>query len=272
VAKRPPQEHQARRELSAVSQREVAPMNRRRIVGLLAAATLAGPTVASAQITTLDYQGYVMGGTSTLLPANYVGIVPSAPLHTASTTATFDAQVVFSGSVAANDLAIVSYQVDLAGNNGSTFEFANLGITPPMFEVPQAGGGLCDVESAAVSGCVQLTAAGSSVTGATFDLKTDYTKESNYQFVIGPNGDSFSYSHPMQNLRDCQFVSGGGENFVGSTTNPPCTVNLSNPTAGVWTIQSVSAPEIDVAGTASSLTLLLGSLAVMRGGRRTAVT
>jgi hypothetical protein len=242
----------------------VEAMNRK-ILGLLAACCVVGPLTATAQTTTLDYLGYVMGGTSTLLPANYVGPVPLAPLQTISTIGAFDAQVTFSGSVDQNDLAIVSVHADFTGYNGNVFQFTNLGGGPNIFTTPQAGE-QCQTESFSVSGCVNLTTSGEAVTGATFALSSDYIKGSNYKVIIGPNGDSFSYSYPNQPVQSCTPVFGSGEAFTGSTTNPPCTVNVSNPTAGVWSV--ASAPEIDPKGMAGGLTLLLGSLAVLRGRRR----
>jgi hypothetical protein len=234
-----------------------------KILGLLTASLTAMPMLAAAQTETLDYQGYVMGGTSGLLPSGYTGFVNEASLITVSTTATFDAQVVVSGSVAQNDLSIVSYQVNVTGNNGSIFELTNVGVgsTSPIL---QPDGGVCYTGSFSVTGCVNLSVTGDAVTGATFDLASNWAKGSNDHFVIGPNGDSFSLTPGGSDI----YCPGGPAQvgYVGSIAGAPCTMNVSNPTAGVWT-----APEIDPASAASGLALLLGGLVVVRG-RRTVET
>jgi hypothetical protein len=235
-----------------------------KILGLLAASLIAVPMVAQAQTETLDYQGYVMGGTSTteIVPAN------AAPLQSApvSTTATFDASVTFSGSLAQNDLVIDSYQINLTANNGASFEFQNLAPlqNSPFFaingESECAPGGIDEL-----GGCVTLTTSGNTVTGATFNLRHDGYHESVPSFVItiGPNGDAFSDSYSGVLNVNCGLNGDNSQGtFVGPASAFPCTMNVSNPTAGVWT-----APEIDPATATSGLALLLGGVAVLRGRR-----
>ncbi len=221
----------------------------RRILGLLAAAALAGPTVASAQTTILDYQGYGMGGTSTIFnTGSYVLdelFAGPQTFTTLSTTASLNAQITVTGSVAQNDLSIASFQVNVIGNNGSNFEYTNLTAGTNLEFPPtlQAGGGQCFTESFSLIGCVKLTTSGNAVTGATFDMLTGYIKASNLAFSIGPNGDSFSSANAPFNT-----CGGGGFDIVGTgytgpaggqAGNAPCTVKVSNPTAG-WRMDAGS--------------------------------
>jgi len=124
---------------------------------------------------------------------------------------------------------------------------------------------VCYTESAAIRGCVALTTSGNAVTGATFDIASNWLKSSNYQFGIGSGGDSFQLFE-LGEAVGCGFGP-NYVNYVGTTgNNAPCNVNVANPTAGVWT----RAREIDPASAASGLTPLLGGLAVLRGRRKIA--
>jgi len=243
-----------------------------KILGLLAASLIA-PILAQADTITLDYQGYVMGGTSTVLPANWdmpgggAGPIAYAQQSTVSTTATLDAQIVYSGSVAQNNLSVVSVQVDLSGNNGTPFGYLNLGAGDlAQFVIQEPGGGLCYTESVAVGGCATLTTSGNAVTGATIQISSDWYHDSlsEYTFNIGPNGDSFSLG-TSEEAFSCA-MGPAYVTYVGATpnNNAPCNINVSNPTAGVWTTVS-PAPEVDSAAATTALALLFGSLAVMRG-------
>jgi hypothetical protein len=230
----------------------------------MALALAAVPVVAGAQDTTLDYQGYVMGGTSTVTAVPYsfpVGTVASAPI---STTATFDASVTYSGSVAQNNLVIDSYQINLTANNGQNFELQNIGA--PAFNLN--GPSLCLLEGA--SGCVTLTTSGNTVTGATINFFYNVYHDASFDLGIGPSGDAFSETAAFGGFYGCSNSGSGAFAYVGPAAASPCSMNLSNPTAGVWTTASpapVAAPEIDSTSAASGLTLLLGGLLVLRGRR-----
>jgi hypothetical protein len=236
-------------------------------LGLLAIMLMTGPMVAQAQTETLDYQGYVMGGTSTtmIVPVN-ARPFQSAPV---STTATFDASVTYSGSLAQNDVVIDSYQINLTANYGTTsFGFQDLTplqnspFTMNGLSLCTPGGGI-----GLLYGCVTLTGAGA-ITGATFNfIYTAYHGPGpDFSINIGPNGDAFSeevYGLSIP-IVSCSAVSDSPQaTYVGSASASPCTMNLSNPTAGVWT-----APEIDTATAGCGLTLLLGGTAVLRGRRK----
>ena len=236
-----------------------------RVLGLLIA--MAVPAVASAQTEALDYQGYVMGGTSSVLAPSYMSGTPigGITLTKLSTTATFDAQVTFSGSVAQNDLLIVSYQVDVTAINGNSFAaFTNLGGGFVGDATLNSGGALCYTTSASVAGCINLTTSGGAVTGAVFNMSTEWLKAPNIQFAIGPDGDAFSYYVPPVSSNGCHGSTFYTAVYIGPA-NAPCAINVGNPTAGVWSVKSLNAPEIDPSSAASGLTLLLGSLLVLRG-------
>jgi hypothetical protein len=244
-----------------------------KILGLLTAMVMAMPMAASAQETTLDYQGYVMGGTSTTYigpePPPLAGVLPFSQLVSApvSTTATIDATLTYSGSLAQNDLVIDSYEVNLTANNGQTFSLLNIlqGFGGPL---------TLDGTSACYGGpqsvCITLTASGNTVTGASIELRQTFSKPEDFDLSIGPNGDSFSYS--TYGIGSDSILAGtdcrnpGGVTFVGPARASPCTMDVSNPTAGLWT---VAAPEINPNSAPSALTLLLGGLVALRG-RRTA--
>ncbi len=231
---------------------------------MIAFSLAAVSVVARAQNTTLDYQGYVMGGTSTVEVVPFgegvIGVA-SSPI---STTATFDATITYSGSVAQNNLVIDSYQINVTANNGQNFELQEIGqgLYPTGSQCPGAGG---------QTGCLSLNTSGNTVTGATITL--DYKGAGGhttfFDVSIGPNGDAFSEMLWGNGAYGCSNSnSQGAFNYVGPASANPCTMNVSNPTAGVWTTAPVvPVPEIDPTSAASGLTLLLGSMLVLRGRR-----
>jgi hypothetical protein len=83
-------------------------------VGLMAA-----PIAATAQVTTLSYEGDLMTGTSSYLPTGLV--VPTdfsmATLPTAPVSGEFTASIEVSGSLAANNLRLISYGVTFNGSS-----------------------------------------------------------------------------------------------------------------------------------------------------------
>jgi hypothetical protein len=108
-----------------------------------------------------------------------------------------------------------------------------------------------------------LTTSGNTLTGAIFNLQTDWAKAPNFQLNIGPSGDGFGYLVAEGN---CSVGGVYTATYVGAVANSPCTVNVSNSTAGVWNV--TSAPEVDPSSTASALSLLIGGLCVLRGSRK----
>jgi hypothetical protein len=224
---------------------------------------LAGSIAANAQITTLEYQGNVMSGISTYLPSGFVTSTLMPPLPTASFTGTFTASVTLSGSISANDLLLVSYGVNLNGSNGTSFALNNISAGQAPV-IPEGAPDFCS----ATGSCIDLTTAKGAITGATIEFLNTPYHGSQSEVTIGPTGDSFSYLFASIN-GTCENmfypVSSSSEySYPGATINP-CTVKVSNTKAGGWTVTRT--PEIDPASAASGLTLLLASLAVLRGRR-----
>jgi hypothetical protein len=229
------------------------------------------PLAASAQVSTLDYQGYIMGGTSTTyiypapLPPNGAPLsqIESAPI---ATKASFDAIVTYSGSLAHNDLVIDSYEVDLTANNGQKFELQGigLGINSSFTMNGTTSCGL--LRGGGTYSCIGLTTSGNTITGATINLENMVAHSDNFDLSIGPSGDAFSYSQygiGLGGVNCTNGVSGLAGTFLGPKGDYPCTMNVGNSSAGAWT----QAPEIDPASAAGGLTLLLGGLSILRGRR-----
>jgi hypothetical protein len=232
-----------------------------KILGLLALAIAAGPISANAQTTILDYQGYVMGGTSQTVSSDFPGgsYVPYVQ-PPVSTTAAFNAQLVMDGT------SVVSFDVNLVGNNGSNFSYSGLGLYELGWIVTQTGSGTCYSGSFSNDGCVNLTTTNGAVTGANIKFVEGPAKGPQSDFTIGANGDAFNF-YGIPSAFSCADTA---DKYAGSNLGAPCTMHVSNPTAGVWKVQSFNAPEIDANGMAGGLTLLLGGLAVIRGRRRVA--
>jgi hypothetical protein len=228
-----------------------------KILGLLAVGLTAGPIAANAQTTTLDYQGTVMNGISIYLP---VGQTQATPLPTANFTGTLTASLTLTGSLSANDLTLVSYDINLNGrSNGTIFSLTNITAGPPDVIREPGGPIFCGTTS-----CIDLTTSHGAFTGATIDL-TSFTYHSNFEHVvIGPTGDSFSFAFGNVNGGCESILPANNAPYMGPTINP-CRADASNSKAGVWTVTRT--PEIDPASAVSGLTLLLGGVAVLRGRR-----
>jgi hypothetical protein len=104
--------------------------------------------------------------------------------------------------------------------------------------------------------------------GASIDINGYGTHQDSTSIVIGPSGDSLDFTYIRQEV-GCGTIANtfGGTVYQGATINP-CTLEVSNKTAGGWLVTTTQAPEIDPASAASGLTLLLGGLAVLRGRRK----
>jgi hypothetical protein len=224
------------------------------------------PLAASAQDTTLDYQGYVMAGTSTVIAVPFGGGVIGVASSPISTTATFDASVTFSGSVAQNNLVIDSFAINLTANNGQNFELQDI-LGPSNFGFTTNGTSLCGIGAGGVNvnSCLTLTTSGDAVTGATIDLQDSFNYHGTVvNLAIGPSGDAFSETVNGGGAYGCGAANSAGVfTYVGPASASPCSMNVSSSTAGVWT----AAPEIDSTSAAGGLTLLLGSLLVLRARR-----
>jgi hypothetical protein len=225
---------------------------------------LAAPITGNAQITTLDYQGYLMNGSSTYLPTYFTQPInnPIVTLPTMGASGEFTADLTLSGSLSANNLVITSYDVSFIGKNGTSFSDNNIMPAPEPLDTQLS------VTCLSMDACVQLTSAKGTITGATlFFSNTGY--HSSFEFAtIGTSGDSFSYEYATTSGTCENMVPQGppGSPYYAGPTINPCSLGVSNSKAGVWT---VSVPEIDPSSAAGGLTLLLGGVAVLRARRKT---
>lgn len=251
-----------------------------RIHGLLAI-ILVAPFAANAQITTLEYQGDVISGTSTYLPNGTTctqgpdGTCGSVTLPTSPFVGSFTASIVIEGTVSANNLTLVSDSFSFNGANfmgGSGTSFSLALLTGLPF-ISSGGTGFNSF-----GGSINLTTSNGTITGAVVDINGGAGgggRSDNELYDIGPGGDSFIYGYTQGTNGGCEnIITDGGEStsnglgtvtYTGGTINP-CSLSGSNTTAGTW-IVSTPAPEIDPASAASGLTLLLGSAFVLRSRR-----
>jgi hypothetical protein len=232
----------------------------RKILGLLGVAMVAAPIAATAQTTTLEYQGDVITGISTYLPNGFTG-GEYAPLPTSPFVGSFSASITVDGSVRANDLNITAANFVFGGSNfvsgnGATFSL-EMAQSPQSIASAQGAPNFCVLE-----GCVDLTISHGAITGATVDINSLIYNASDYLYGIGPHGDFIDYAYGNE---------GGCPNFPppsGTYTGPtisPCSLGGSNTRAGTWIVSRV--PEIDPSLTMSGVMLLIGGLAVLRGRR-----
>lgn len=212
---------------------------------LAALALLSTPLVANAQQTTLDYQGDIMTGTSG-------GSSEGNYFQTGTASGSFDASIVLNGSLSANDLTLTSYSITFNGQAAlpgyvSSIQVENPGSTSVIQQTSSTSWSLYTGEYSS-NGILDLTTADGAITGATVSYYATGDHEGNYGVSIGSGGDSYSYFEQPCDSSPCVYA-----------------MNVSNSTAGSWSV--TSAPEIDPASAAGGLTLLLGSLLVLRGRR-----
>jgi hypothetical protein len=219
------------------------------------------PLAATAQVTTLFYQGDFMTGTSTYLP---VGLTAppdgQATLPTAPVLGAFTVSLTVDGSISANDLTLVSNAINFNGSNG----VANFS---PNIQLDAQVSSFGTVDFSVPGGDIILTSSNGAISGATVDLRNTPFHEPSSLIDIGPTGDSFTYGYGG-GQGGCVNLAISGPNpvpYAGPAINP-CSVTAGNATPGAWLV-TTQAPEIDTASAASGLTLLLGGLAVMRGRR-----
>ena len=238
-----------------------------RILVLLAVGILTAPITGNAQITTLDYQGYLMNGSNTYLPTYFTQPInnPFVTLPTMGASGELTADLTLSGSLGANNLMITSYDVSFVGKYGTSFSDNHIMPAPePLIT-------LLSLTCLSMDACIQLTSAKGTITGATlFFSNTDY--HSSLEFAtIGTSGDSFSYEYATTSGTCENLVPLGppGNPYYAGPTINPCSLGVSNSEAGVWTVSTKAVPEIDPSSATSGLTLLLGGVAVLRARRKT---
>jgi hypothetical protein len=163
------------------------------------------------------------------------------------------------GSVGANNLALVSYNFNFNGSNFIDSTGASFSLDLPTGPAPYSNF-MNELDFCSAQGCIDLTTTKSGViTGASVNVNSADYHASQADFNITAGGDSIGYLYATTN--------GTCQNFAAGT-NPtinPCSLSGSNSTAGAWIVSPV--PEIDTASAASGLTLLLGSLLILRGWR-----
>ena len=222
---------------AASIQREVTMNGITKYVMVLALIT--GPIAATADITTLDYQGSLMTGSEFDLASG------SSPF-----SGNFDVSIVLTGSLAAHDLSLVSFDLTLA----------NVGQSIVAPYIPVLGGNNGGMTFQYVAGQqanvgnLQLTTSNGELTGATMSLPFGGYHANTSIVNIGTNGDSY-YFVPFPYCGSTSFAS-------------LCDGSMSSAIAGLWSVtESTAAPEIDPSSAVSGLTLLIGGLALVRGRR-----
>jgi hypothetical protein len=223
-----------------------------KILAMLTVGLMAAPIAAPAQITTLDYQSALSGGTTyynnptppqLLTPQQFAASFTSAPF-----TGNITASLQESGSAGGE---VLSGTVNVTGSAGTninlSFGLAALEYGSPPFLAFDGS-----------SGTVNLLMSNGAITGATMDITFSSYHEPTMFLTIGPTGSAtLDYLYNGTN---------GPCTQQGADEPNPCTLTAASNSAGVW--QATGAPEIDPASAASGLTLLLGGLAVMRGRRK----
>ncbi len=222
---------------------------------LAALVLLSGPLVANAQQTTLDYQGSTMSGTAAISTNDCCQNTQSGPA-----TGTLDASIVLNGSLSANDLTVTSLNITVNGQSGLPgFTSGVLAENPGSpFVYQQNSNTSWTLEAAlgvfnAPPDGLQLTTANGAITGATISYESVEYHQPSYDVNIGGGSDSYNYGSAYGcafQLNSCFFQ-----------------MDVSSSRPGHWTVTTTTAPEIDPASAAGGLTLLLGSLLVLRGRR-----
>jgi hypothetical protein len=232
-----------------------------KLIGLLAVGALVGPIAAKAQITTLEYQSNLTGNTT------YLGYNP-IPLNRETQqqfAAAFD-HAPFIGNITASFVIVenggdefLSGEVNVmgVGYNGTNIDFGSRVLADNIRDTSQP----LQLRSAFGTGTIDLITSNGAITGATMQLYFSGYHEPEILLSISPDDNAYvSYTHN---------ATSGLCTLLGPDNPNPCTVSASSKSAGVW--QVTQTPEIDPASAASGITLLLGSLTVLRG-RRTKLT
>jgi hypothetical protein len=186
---------------------------------------------AQAQDSILTYQGMDMTGTITAFNQTTMMSVSQA------FDASFLVQLDISGSVAANDLKLVS---------------AEMIASHYIFDLPKSLVGLGGPDFCSMIGCIDLTTNSGRITGATIAISGN-----GFAADIGPAGDSLLYQFGII-----------GDECVLRFSGQLCTITTANKTPGTWAVKTTSVPEIDPTSAASGLMLLWGILAVLRSKRK----
>ena len=205
-----------------------------KILGLLAAALLVGPIVANAQYSLIYYQGApltIVSYTPLIIPAGDQitdGIIP------------FIGPYLATGPISGFIGLDTPLPVNGTDAGDGEFDIGGLGLPVTSAEFETTNGVLTSWSVSA--GESNFSEGGSYRLGLT----------------VTSTGDSFG---GIQNITLTEFTGV----FVSGYTNASIAIELNNSTPGTGATQ---VPEIDAASAASGLTLLLGSIVVLRGRQR----
>jgi hypothetical protein len=234
-----------------------------RIPALLASALLVAPLATQAQ--TLDFYDSISGTSTTLLNGT-LGPPGSLSLESVPFSGSITGSIVLDGSV-----GTYSFTLNENGDGGpgpgiqATNAFSLSGTLSSCVGPYYCGGSDAYIQI--------LTNAHGAITGAIAnvnDSEISYNSHST-DFMISPTGVQVSlqgilpaaeFYFPCE-AADLTFSSTYPNGIYTGPTIKNCTVNVTSAQSGQWTV----APEIDPTSAASSLALLLGGLAVLRGRR-----
>jgi hypothetical protein len=155
---------------------------------------------AEAQTTTLFYQSTAMTGTSDYLAAGATGLTTAPIVGSVSGT------LVFTGSLAAGDLDVTSYDFTFFGNNGS----------PVTVDAPAGPGPGVIVGNGQFFGLgtnFSVTTANGAIIGGSGNLVNEGYHTSTTALTIGSTGDAFQYQYAT--------VDGSCQNQIGVTAKDP---------------------------------------------------
>jgi hypothetical protein len=242
-----------------------------KILGLLAVVTMAGSMTATAQVTTLNFQGGEFGGLASYLPTGFVGPQdgsdPNFP--TSDFTGQLIASITLDGSVKAHDLSLVSYSFGVSGYDyvDGVKTSASVGLTtgPAPYINVSSQTDFCDL----LGDCIDITTSKHGrITGAVINISGSNYNSSADTISINSGGASIFNEYEQNGTCQNQLPYGvpAGTPYTGPTINP-CILSGSTQHGG-WKVTTARAPEIDPASATSGLTLLLGGLAVLRGRRK----
>ncbi len=201
-----------------------------------------------AQITTLDYKGSVMHGTSTYLPTGFVSPTSPATLPSTPFNGFFTVSITVEGSIANSNLTLLSDSISVMGNDVS-----NILIMHEPLTNPDGGPDFC-----AAGGCIKLTSQNGIITGATVDLLNSPPKGPRSGVVIGPVGDSLNYLFATTNGTCQNFLQGPPPFTYTGPTVRDCSVDAMSTKPGRWKVES-GVPE---PATSSLLVVAIAGMAI----------
>jgi hypothetical protein len=215
---------------------------------LLAAALLAGPTLATAQTTVLDYSGSLSGSGTLPAPQCNPGPPPgcSATIP-GSSSAAFTDSITITGSPTSSYFTVV----DALSVNGSVSSVP-FGFTGSASDAASCSNLQCD----GPDGSIQFTETNGLITGFSETVNNSLYSYNSSQFWVTVNAAGTSGNASFRYIW-------GQDGTCGNVPAQLCTAS------GGGTIYatdiSYEAPEIDPASALGGLTLLIGGVVLVRG-------